>query len=344
MPSRSQDNDPTAESRKKDHIELAFKSQLETGAIDPRFFYEPMLAAHPDDGLLPPVNFLGFKFRAPLWVSSMTGGTSLAGTINRNLARACSEFGFGMGLGSCRQLLNSRDHLADFDVRDIIGPELPFFANLGIAQLDELLVRRETEKIEALVGLLRADGLIIHVNPLQEALQPEGDHFRRPPIETIDELLEQLPRMKFIVKEVGQGMGPQSLKALMQRPLEAIEFAAAGGTNFSKLELLRRNDMSATTFLPLTAVGHSAAEMLEFAAQATTELGERRRVNFLIISGGIRHFLDGYYLLQKSPLPSVFGQASEFLRHAQGEYEVLHQFITSQIAGLGMANAWLSVR
>jgi len=108
------DDDPTAESRKKDHIELAFRSQIEEGKLDSRFYYEPLLAAHPERGSLPSFDFLGKKMHAPMWVSSMTGGTEWAGKINHNLARACKDFGMGMGLGSCRSLLFSDEHLKDF--------------------------------------------------------------------------------------------------------------------------------------------------------------------------------------------------------------------------------------
>ena len=116
--------------RKKDHIDLAFKARAQMDEIDRRFNYEPLMAKHPS-GELPAFDFLGKTMRAPIWISSMTGGTRLAGKINRNLARACNKFGLGMGLGSCRALLESDEHLEDFDLRNIIGTELPFFANLG---------------------------------------------------------------------------------------------------------------------------------------------------------------------------------------------------------------------
>ena len=182
--SKKENHDPTAESRKRDHIELAFQSQIEEGKLDHRFYYEPLLAAHPEKNSLPDFDFLGKKMRAPIWVSSMTGGTGFAGIINHNLARACKDFGMGMGLGSCRSLLFSDEHLKDFDVRNLIGEDLPFYANLGIAQLEELIDDNKIELVNTLLQKLRADGLIIHVNPLQEWLQPEGDRFRRPPIET----------------------------------------------------------------------------------------------------------------------------------------------------------------
>ena len=129
-------DDPTAESRKKDHIELAFRSRVESGALDPRFYYEPMLAAHPASGSLPSTPFMGKTLHTPIWVSSMTGGTAMAGRINHHLARACGEFGMGMGLGSCRQLLHSDEYLPDFDVRDAMGSEALLFANLGVAQIE----------------------------------------------------------------------------------------------------------------------------------------------------------------------------------------------------------------
>ena len=112
--------DPTAAERKQDHIQLAFQSQVESMAIDTRFSYEPLLSAHPSQNL-EPVSFLGRSLSAPIWVSSMTGGTEKAFIINSNLARACKTFGMGMGLGSCRVLLESDERLRDFDFRKMIN-------------------------------------------------------------------------------------------------------------------------------------------------------------------------------------------------------------------------------
>ena len=337
------EEDPTAVSRKQDHIELAFQSKVESGELDARFYYEPLLAAHPKPGSLAPFSFLGKTLRTPLWVSSMTGGTALANVINHNLARACAEFGMGMGLGSCRQLLYGDDHLADFDVRDTIGPDLPLYANLGVAQIEQLLGKNKQDRISALLGKLRADGLIVHVNPLQEAMQPEGDAFLRPPIETIQQLLQTLD-IKVIVKEVGQGFGPASIRALLQLPVEAIEFAAAGGTNFARLELLRSDPAKRFTFEKIAAVGHTAAEMTGWLNMAAAEPGSQIRVKNVIISGGVRDFLDGYFLLKKSSLPAVYGQASGFLKYARGEYAELQAFVEAQVRGLELAHAFLKVK
>ena len=336
-------DDPTAASRKRDHIQLAFQSQVEEGKLDKRFYYEPLLSPHPEFTSYPEINFLGKTMKAPIWVSSMTGGTEMARIINHNLARACKEFGMGMGLGSCRSLLKSDETLSDFDVRDLIGENLPLYANLGIAQLEELIDNKETYLIEGLITKLRADGLIIHVNPLQEWLQPEGDRFKRSPLQTIETVLEKV-KFPIIVKEVGQGMGYESLKQLLKLPLAAIDFAANGGTNFSKLELLRSTPTRHHIYEQLALVGHSAEEMVLLTNQLIDDLGDQVRCNQIIISGGVKNFLDGYYLINKLALQSIYGQASGFLKHATGTYEELRDYIEAQIQGLELANAFLRVK
>ena len=335
-------DDPNASNRKRDHIELALKSQVNT--LDPRFYYEPLFAAHPAQGSLKPFTFLEKTFKVPMWVSSMTGGTEMARTINRNLARACGEFGFGMGLGSCRQLLYSDAHFSDFDVRPLLGDDVPLFANLGIAQLEALIEHDETDLIEKMVEKLRADGLIIHVNPMQEWLQPEGDRFKKPPIETIKTLLAQL-KMPLIVKEVGQGFGYESLKALLQLPLAAVDFAAAGGTSFSKLELLRGASEQEKMYGSLAHIGHSAVEMVDLTNKIVAELGGNGvKCHQIIVSGGIQDFLDGFYCIKKLTLPAIYGQASAFLKHAQGDYADLKAFVEMQIRGLELAEAFFRVK
>ena len=335
--------DPTAESRKSDHIELAFQSQINAKELDNRFYYEPILAAHPNK--LEPVSFLGKQLAAPIWVSSMTGGTEHAKKINQNLAKACAEFGMGMGLGSCRALLDSDEHLEDFNVRSIIGDNLPLYANLGIAQLATLVSENKLSQINNLVDKLSADGLFIHVNPMQEWLQPEGDLIPQPPILLIQKLIDFNPNLKIIVKEVGQGMGKDSLKALMQLPIEAIEFAANGGTNFAKLELLRNNKMHQEHYMLLANIGHSAEDMVNMVNEikASTDNSSLLCDNF-IISGGIKNFLDGYYLMSKLNATAVYGQASMLLKHAAVSYNDLHQFLTLQIDGLALAKTYLKIR
>lgn len=328
--------------RKKAHIDLAFQSQVAQIQTDNRFNYEPLLAGHPSETIFP-TQFLGKQLNVPLWVSSMTGGTEMAGIINKNLARACKQFGMGMGLGSCRIVLDSDEYLPDFALRSIIGDDAPFYANLGIAQVEELLADNRFDKITKLVDKLEADGLIIHINPMQEWLQPEGDCIQHPPINTIKRVLDKLD-IKLIVKEVGQGMGPKSLEALFSLPIEAVEFAAFGGTNFAKLELIRGTEENNNLYESLAYIGHTAEEMVGFTNTVLDSLGNKALCKQVIISGGVKGFLDGHYLLEKTNCNAIYGQASAFLKHATEEYEVLEHFVQKQLQGLALAKAYLKVK
>jgi len=326
--------------RKLDHIQLAFDSHTGPLEQDQRFIYEPMLAAHPK-GEDKPFLFLGKLVRVPFWVSSMTGGTGVAEKINRNIARACREFGFGMGLGSCRKILFDKTHWADFDMRDTIGPDQPFWANLGIAQVEKLLKKQNEKAIIDLVGGLRADGLIIHVNPLQEWFQPEGDRIEEPPVETIEHLMART-NIPLIVKEVGQGIGAESLKRLLKLPLAAIEFAAYGGTNFSKLELMRDDPAVQEMYQPFAFVGQTAHQMVKSVNLLLQEV-EEPQCRQLIISGGIKNYLDGYHLVSLSQLPAVYGMASSVLKHATGDYDELKAFIGNQLKAYRLAQHFLRI-
>ncbi len=330
------------EDRKRDHIDLAFASQTLVPEMDARFMYEPVLSAHPSNNI-PETEFLGKKMQLPLWVSSMTGGTKLAGTINRNLARACREFGMGMGLGSCRIIMDDDRYLHDFDMREIIGNDLPLYANLGVNQLEILLMEKKVDKIIRLVDKLRADGLIIHVNPFQEWFQPEGDRLQQPAIDSVRDLLDQVD-FPVMAKEVGQGMGMESLRALLKLPLAAIEFGAFGGTNFARVELMRNSQQPKELFEPLSFIGHDATQMVNMVNHIVEQEQDQIRCKQLIISGGIKSFLDGYYLIRKSRLPAIYGQASTFLKYAREDYPQLRNFVLHQVKGLQMAYAFLRVR
>ncbi len=334
---------PNIAGRKKAHIDLALEAQMREIASDSRFSYEPLLAGHPLEGGLPEIEFLGKTIRTPIWVTSMTGGAKLSGKINRNLAKVCKNFGMGMGLGSCRTLLESDEHLKDFQIRKEIGDDLPLYANLGIAQVEKLITGKKIGKISEMIDKLEADGLIIHVNPLQEWLQPEGDRIEHVPVDTITTFLEKTD-IPVIVKEVGQGMGYESLKALFQLPLAAIEFGAYGGTNFSKIELFRNDDKAKEYYSGLMRIGHSAGEMVDLANKINKELWRGKKCNQVIISGGIRDFLDGYYLCKKIDIPAIYGQASALLPFAKKSYKALHEYVAAQVRGLELANNLLRVK
>ena len=334
-------SDPTAESRKQDHIDLAFRSQVDVLRADGRFYYEPLLAGFSDKDIYPQTQLLGKTFRYPMWISSMTGGNKMAGKINENLARVCNDFGLGFGLGSCRQLLTDHTYLKDFDVRKYLG-DRPFYANLGVAQIEELLINNKVDEIIRLVDLLKADGILVHVNPLQEWSQPEGNLYTQRPIETIEKLLEK-SKLNIIVKEVGQGMGKKSLEALVKLPLAAIDFAAFGGTNFSKLELYR-NPEKQKAHEVMSLVGHTAEEMVSMVNEILSHSTDMIRCREFIVSGGIRSYLDGYYLTRNINAASIYGQASGFLKHAMEDYDQLYRYVKAQTEGLELANTFLTIK
>lgn len=330
----------TISSRKLDHIQLAFESQLSDA--DHRFYYEPMLSAHPEFSAIPKVDIAGTTMQVPLWISSMTGGAEKAGKINLLLAEVCKAYGLGMGLGSCRPVLENSEYSKDFEIRKYIGDQ-PLFANLGIAQIEELIANNQLQALVDMVHRLEANGLIIHVNPLQEWMQPEGDRFALSPIDTVKRVLDFVD-FPIIVKEVGQGFGPKSLSALLQLPLAALDYGAFGGTNFSKLENLRRESVERTLLEPVQHVGHSAHEMTGWVNQIHASLGDKVLCDKIIVSGGVSTFLDGYYHLQKLSMPALYAQASPFLKYALEGEAALHQFVEAQIKGLALSYTYLTLK
>lgn len=318
--------------RKKDHIDLALRSRADLSQMDNRFYYEPLFGIHPNQDSKSPVAFLNHQFDFPFWVSSMTGGTEKAELINHRLAELCQEFNLGMGLGSIRPLLESNNRFKDFDIRKTIG-QRPLYANLGIAQLDEVLKQNQSHKLEDIIESLQVNGLFIHLNPLQEWFQPEGDRFTRSSLSVIEEYLS-VSKTKVIVKEVGHGMGPESLKALLKLDIQGIEFGAFGGTNFSLLEQARAHKSSPD---PLSFVGHSALEMVGFV----NALGAQKD---FIISGGVSNMLDAYYLQNSLNSPSVIGFASQWLTPALESYEALKEYFKTLSQQYLVCEAYLKIK
>ncbi len=331
----SEDN---SSKRKVDHIELAFHSQADNQK-NFGLHYEPMLSS-----MTAPVDLnlslAGKSMKAPLWISSMTGGAGVAKNINKNLALAAGKMGIGMGLGSCRPLLESDERLEDFAVRKHIGDGV-LFANLGIAQVEELFRSGQKQKIKELLSKLDADGLILHVNPLQEFAQPEGDRFKESPLVTIKKTLEYLDK-PLIIKEVGQGMGPKSLEALCKLPLEAIEFGAYGGTNFTKLEQARHKSLNSgkkSELLAFACLGHTPQEMIIFINECLKD--SKRQVSHFIISGGIKSIVQGHALREQLQASSLIGMAQAYLKEALVSSDSVAELVELQVKALKMAKRYL---
>lgn len=340
------DNTDLEKSRKNDHVDLAYQSQINQSQKLNQFNYEPLFTSH-QSALKNTVNlerqFLGKQLRAPLWISSMTGGGSRSKKLNHLFAEIAAEFGLGMGLGSCRPLLSKNDSFDDFNVRNIIGKDLPLVANIGQGQIEELMRDNEINRLNELIHSLDADGLIFHINPMQEWFQPEGDRFQYTPLEIIQLLLEEL-NCPLIVKEVGQGFGPKSLLALCKLPLAGIEFGSFGGTNFSYLETLRAQSNNIDRD-PLCYVGHTAEEMVGMVNQYI-DSGEllSKELPMMIISGGIKNYLHAYQLMEMSKFNTMYAQAGKLLFAAEKSKIELQNYISAQVDGLKMAQNYLTLK
>ena len=337
----SENSDTTkATDRKIDHLKLAASSQWVHIPIhsESSYFYEPLLGQHPceaDLNLLK-TEFMGLSLGAPLWVSSMTGGAEKAAVINQRLARVCGQYQLPLALGSCRSLLSSRERWADFAVKKYLNGA-PLFANFGLAQVEHYLQKGQAQSLFHVAQDLESDGLIVHVNPLQEWIQPEGDRWHRPGLEILEEFLALAPKgAKILVKEVGQGMGPKSLEKLMGLPLAAIELAGLGGTNFNLLEIQRGGQMHADWI----GVGHSSQEMVGFIGHLLA-LKSNWACSHIIISGGIRSVLDGQALRNKLACPTLIGQAFSYLAPALESEQALKQFVHRQLMELLIVRSFL---
>ena len=328
---------PDADSfaRKEGHIVLADNSQTLSHTKDPRFFYEPLF--YHQEKIDHSRIVLGKKVSYPLWISSMTGGTEKAKTFNHNLAFVAKEFGLGMGLGSIRPLLYSDERIGDFDLRKIIGNDLPLVGNIGIAQVEELISLSKLNLLDELCKKLQLDGLFIHLNLLQEWFQPNGDQIKSSPIETLKIVSEKL-QTKILIKEVGHGFGPKSLNAILDLPIAGLEFGAFGGTNFSLIEEKRKEQQ--TLNHPLIFVGHSADEMMDWILEAKNKKLDSLTI---IASGGFSGFLDGYYAIEKlKPITAaLYAHAKEFIVRAHSKEELM-KFVENEMHGLDMSSRVLT--
>lgn len=182
--------------------------------------------------------FLGAGLRAPVLIGAMTGGADLARTINRNLAGAAQQLGIGMMLGSQRIMLGDGDDArraaASFEVRDV-APDILLIGNIGLAQVSDTLAPALSTALER-VG---ANAVAVHVNPLQEAMQEDGDTDFAGSSQRLGRLAAELG-YPVMVKEVGHGIGAAAAARLRGLPIAAVDVAGAGGTSWARVEQLVR--------------------------------------------------------------------------------------------------------
>jgi isopentenyl-diphosphate delta-isomerase len=219
-------------SRKADHIDICLKEDVETehNWNDAHLIHRA-LPEIDFDNIDTSCNFLGHKLSAPILISSITGGTRTGRKINRALAKACQQLGLGMGLGSQRVMLEDKATTDTFQVRDI-APDIFLYSNIGAVQLN---YGYWAEHIENLVDSVGANAVALHMNPLQEICQKEGDMNFGELIPKIKDLTTQI-KAPVIAKETGAGISREVALDLKTALVRALLVDGKGGTSFCKVE------------------------------------------------------------------------------------------------------------
>ena len=282
-------SDPSVSLRKRDHLRLALEGDVgfpsTTTGLDRLRLQATALPERDLADVDLSTRVWGHELFAPLLISCMTGGTSEAGPVNRALAAAAQEHRIMLGLGSGRVLLEDDSDTAatGFCVRDV-APDVVLCANLGAVQLH----RYGPAECARLVKRCGADALVLHLNALQEAVQPGGDTDFGGLLARIAEVCAALPE-PVVVKEVGFGLAPQDVRRLIDAGVAGVDVAGAGGTNWARLEGQRdaRAGRVAAAFadwgLP-TAEAVAGAHAMR-AASGASEVT-------IVASGGLRHGVD----------------------------------------------------
>ncbi len=275
----------TIEGRKLDHIRIVLSEDVAAKGVVTGFAaYRLPHTAIPDldmDEIDTHTTFLGKSLRAPLLISSMTGGAQAAERINLTLAEAAQQLGLAMGVGSQRAAVADGRLASTYQVRRV-APSIPLLANLGAVQLNYGF---GVEHCQRAVDMIEADALILHFNPLQEAVQPEGNVNFKGLLKRIEQVCRELP-VPVIAKEVGNGISAADAQRLYAVGVRIIDVAGAGGTSWSEVERFRQPDQQgsqvASTFAGWGLPTTEAIRQIRAVLPAVTLIG----------SGGIRNGVD----------------------------------------------------
>ncbi len=315
------------ERRKADHIRINLAedvaSRVTTGLERYQFIHNalPEVDARQIETSL---TLFGKQLNAPLLISSMTGGTEEARQINRRLAEAAQEARIAMGLGSMRAALINPELAPTFQVRDV-APDVLLFANLGAVQLNYGFTPDDCLRAVALVG---ADALVLHLNPLQEVLQPEGDWNWAGLLNKIAQVVRALERegVPVVVKEVGWGISADVARRLAEVGIAAIDVAGAGGTSWSQVEMHRaRNEVQRRIAAAFADWGIPTADSIRYVREAAPHLP-------VIASGGINNGVDGAKCIALGA--TAFGMARPFLTAAAQSAEAVAEEIAVVVGQL----------
>ncbi len=266
--------------RKKDHVQLTVTDQTQYGITTgfERFYF--------NHNALPEVNFdeistqaslLGRTFSFPLMISSMTGGYADAGPVNAIIAEFCEEYDLPFGVGSQRAMFVDETQIESFAIARKKAPNAFIAGNIGGAQLIGGL---NHDQLKLMIDTIQADALIVHLNPLQEMMQPEGDRNFKGVLNGIEQLVKDAS-IPVIAKETGAGISSYTAKRLLNAGVQAIDVAGAGGTSWAKVENQRQDNEIAN--FEFDEWGIPTADCLN---QISTLQWERSFE--LVASGGIR--------------------------------------------------------
>jgi len=315
------------EQRKADHLRINLEqdvsSTLTTGLERYRFIHQavPELDLAAVDTA---TSLLGKRLAAPLLISSMTGGTQRAHEINLRLAQAAQAHGVALGVGSQRAAIEQRELAETFRVRHV-APDILLLANLGAVQLN---YRYDVDDCRQAVEMIQADALILHLNALQEAVQPEGDTNFSGLLSKIEAVCRALP-VPVIAKEVGWGISEQAARQLAEAGVAALDVAGGGGTSWSEVEKHR-----ARTPSQKRVAGHfgdwgiPTAESLLLSKRGAPQLP-------LIASGGLRTGIDLAKCIALGA--QAGGLARPLLQAAARSAESVHEAVAEIVLELRIA-------
>ena len=315
--------------RKAEHIRLALDRRMQLGHSyfdDYRFEHEALPEIDAEDIDLS-VEFLGRRLQAPLLVSCMTGGTETAGRINRNLAAGAERTGIAVGVGSQRKALEDPVKADTFRVREV-APTVPLLANLGAVQLNYGMGVRECRQAVDMIG---ADALVLHLNPLQEAIQPEGQCNFSGLLPKIGDVVRGVG-VPVVVKEIGCGISEATARALAGQGIRIVDTAGVGGTSWARIEAERAGDLE---------IGELFAG---WGLPTPESIRQVRRVEGLtvIASGGIRNGLDAAKAIAFGA--DLVGMAYPFLEPATESPERVAEKVRRTIRELKICMFCLGVK
>ena len=306
-------------SRKIDHIRICLSKNVEfrkSNGFERYQFNHHALPEIDFDSISLSAKFLKWETSIPFFIEALTGGAPGTERINRNLAIAAQKFSIGMGLGSQRAMLEDSSLSYTYQVREF-APDIFLLGNIGATQLIGVEMRR----LVGLVEEIGADGLVIHLNPLQELIQPEGDKSWKNVLKAIENLCSKVA-FPIVVKETGCGISGRIASRLEEAGVAAIDVAGAGGTSFARVEHYR-GSKSADLFFEW---GISTAESL-WQCRQTVPLP-------LVASGGIKDGLDSAKALALGS--SLVGIARPLLQAAVESSEKVIRVIERLVRELKM--------